>query len=271
MPGAPPKVIPGLPKPKAAPVVVAAPAPEPEASDPTVEKVNDRGGKGRDRHGAGRGGKVAPGEARAHPRRHEYDITGRGGGKEASRGGRGPGGWGSHHEEAHRAEKNPDEVAEEAAAVAAPAEESTPEEEPKVVVPEAPAVFGLDEYLNRRSTLRANEELFGTVEERKVQADASLKVLKKEDVEETHTESKGAKKVQRSANKTVLDAGFTVASTVPYVPREREPRTEGRGGGRGGRGDGRGSGGRGGRGRDSGSGRGRGSAAKLHAEDFPAL
>jgi len=270
VPGAAPKVIPGMPKPKQAAIAaVVVVAPEPAASDPTTEKVNDRGGKAREKHGSGRGGKQAPGEARAHPRRHEYDITGRGGGKEGSRGGRGPGGWGSHQEEAHRAEKNPEDVV--TAEETAPADESTPETD-KEVVPEAPAVFGLDEYLARRTTnLRANEELFGAVKERTVQADASLKVLKKDDVEASDNDAKGGKKQQRSSTKTSLDASFTVAPAVTFVPREpRESgRGEGRGAGRGGRGEGRGAG-RGGRGREA-AGRGRGSATKLHAEDFPAL
>jgi len=269
VPGAAPKVIPGMPKPKQAAIVAVA-APEPVASDPTTEKVNDRGGKARDRHGSGRGGKQTPGESRAHPRRHEYDITGRGGGKEGSRGGRGPGGWGSHQEEAHRAEKHPDEAAVVTEDAAAPADESTPETE---AAPEVPAVFGLDEYLARRTNnLRANEELFGAVKERTVQADASLKVLKKDDAESAEADAKGAKKQQRSSTKTSLDAAFTVAPAVVFVPRE--PREGGRGAGRGGRGESRDSGrgaGRGGRGRDSGRGAGRGSATKLHAEDFPAL
>lgn len=258
---APARVIPGM-KPKpAAPVAPAAPSAEFEAEDPTMAKVNDRGGKNREKYGGHSTPKGAvPNDKRAHKDRHDYNRTPRGGGKEGVRGGRGPGGWGSHEEEAQRAAKNPEEVLEEAAVVEEPEEESQPEET-------GPAVMGLDEYLARRNAQRNNSALFGESKERSVEVDSSLKVVQRESNPEDQVESaKGAKKSQRT--KVSMEAAYKVSSGNEYVPRERN--SEGGRGGRGGRGrgdrdNGRGRG-RGGRGHEN-----RGPSVKLNAEDFPAL
>lgn len=255
------KKIPGMAK-QPAIAAAAAPEPEPFAEDPSsAGKVNDRGGKASDRYGhAPRKGTTA-GEHRAHARRHNNDITGRGGGKEGSRGGRGPGGWGSPEEEARQAEKDP-------SVVLAEGEEDGEGNDADEVVEEVPTVFGFEEAMARRNEARANSELFGATKERTVEVDTKLKAfVKEENPQFVGKEVKAVTKAQRSANKAALAASFTVSSAPEFVPRERD-NNGGRGAGRGGRGEGRG--GRGGRG----EGRGRGAprtSAKLNTDDFPAL
>lgn len=253
---APARVIPGM-KPKAAPAATPA-APELEAEDPTLVKVNDRGGRNREKYnGHSQPKGSVPNDKRAHKDRHDYSRTPRGGGKEGVRGGRGPGGWGSHEEEAQRAAKNPEEALDESVPADEPEEESQAEET-------GPAVMGLDEFMARRDAERANNKLFGQAKERTVAVDSSLKVVKREANPEDQVEAtKSNKKTQRT--KVAMEAGYKVASGNEYVPRERTSegaRSAGRGG-RGGRGDrdGRGRGGRG----------NRGSGNSLNAEDFPAL
>eukprot|EP01006_Ploeotia_vitrea_P029241 TRINITY_DN61816_c0_g1_i1.p1 TRINITY_DN61816_c0_g1~~TRINITY_DN61816_c0_g1_i1.p1 ORF type:complete len:306 (-),score=47.65 TRINITY_DN61816_c0_g1_i1:253-1170(-) len=262
------KNIPGMAKKQTATIAFSSTATEPPATDPVTQKVNDRGGREKEKYGSKRHSN--PGESRAHARRHDYDITGRG--KDSTRGGRGPGNWGSPEEEARRAEKNREEVNDNV-------EENQDDEEEKVVEEEKPTVFGFDDYLARRNEMRSsNSELFGNTKERVVKADASLKELKKGPAEEETQEVKGTKKVQRSNVKTNLDVSFTVSSKVDVPPRERDNgrnNNRGRGDnnrGRGGRGDnnrGRGDNNRG-RGDNRGRG-GRGGQTKLNNDDFPAL
>ena len=56
-------------------VAATVSAPEADAEDPSLMKVNDRGGKEKEKYSGRRN--TTPGESRAHPRRHDMDITGR--------------------------------------------------------------------------------------------------------------------------------------------------------------------------------------------------
>jgi len=252
-------------------------APDYSAEDPAGDKVNDRGGKKREMYNGHSSAKGAtPNDSKAHKDRHDYARTGRGGGKEGSRGGRGPGGWGSADEEARRATKGEGDVAEGDAADDAADEDAVEE-------PPAPTVFGFEEAMARREAARASSAVFGAVQERKVEAPELKAVALKPDVPD-HFEGKGKKTgnaAQRSSFKKSLDASFTVQAATEFVPRERTEGDRAGRGGRGGRGGDRDGGrGRGGRGGDRDGGRGRGAAparesrgpsTKLRDDDFPAL
>jgi len=259
--------IPGMAPKKFTPSTSAVPSYE--AEDPVSNKVNDRGGRNREKYNGHSSVKGAtPNDSKAHKDRHDYARTGRGGGKEGSRGGRGPGGWGSVSEEARRAQKGEPEVGAgmEEALEESDGADQAPEEPP------APTVFGFEEALARREAARASSSLFSEVQERKVDAPELKQVAPKADVPERFEgkQRKGSSGPQRSTFKKSLDANFVVQSAVESAPRERPERSEGSRGGRG-RGDrDSGRGGRGGRGsdRDRNS---RGPSSKLREDDFPAL
>ena len=239
-----------------------------------------RGGRGRGR-GRGRGeGRGEGGEFRREKR--EFDRhSGTGRGREVSRGGRGPGGWGNPEEEAHIAEKHVEVVEpvldDENAGPAGEAvdESAGAEAEPAVELPPEPKVFTLDEYLATKATARANAELFGQVQERQVDADFSGMRSKQDKladfIEPGSSKSAKTKKDQQRSNAktTIVDLGFRNALLDP----ENRPRDENRRDDRGGRG------GRGGRGRGEARGEGKprqmasGAAAVniLDATAFPAL
>jgi len=244
------------------PSIAAAVVRDVASTDPTgAGKVNDRGGKSNERYGhEARGRGAGKGDDK---KKHQYDKTAKG---KESRGGRGPGNWGSHDEEARTAAKNP------AAALddSAPTEDTEAEAEP---VEAAPTVFGFDDMAARREAARANSELFGSVKERTVAADNTMKVAQKE-VYTTQWEGKGAKVKAQKEQKTkvVLQTAFTVAPAEEpetRAPRENRDSRDRDSRGRGGRGGGRDNGRSAGRG----AGRGRGGESKsaLRADDFPAL
>lgn len=223
--------------------------------DDTRSGRGGRGGRGR---GRGRGeGRGEGGEFRREKR--EFDRhSGTGRGREVSRGGRGPGGWGNPEEEAHIAEKHVEVVEpvldEENAGPAAEAVDESGESaeqaanaEPVVEAPPEPKVFTLDEYLASKAGARANTELFGQVQERQVDADFSGMRSKQDNlsnfIDLGNAKSAKAKKEQQrsSAKTTIVDLGFRNALLDP----ENRPRDENRRddrGGRGGRGRGRGEG-----------------------------
>lgn len=151
------------------PAIAAAVTHEVAATDPSgAGKVNDRGGKSNERYGhEARGRGAGKGDDK---KKHQYDKTAKG---KESRGGRGPGNWGSHDEEARNAAKNP------AAALddSAPAEEAEADAEP---VEAAPTVFGFEDMAARREAARSNSELFGSVKERAVASDNTMKIAQKE-------------------------------------------------------------------------------------------
>lgn len=264
VPGAGPKIV------RPDPVAEEEPAIEADGKLEGEKRHSDRGAGGRS-GGRGRSGRGGRGDFNGrhgdsgHREKREFDrhsATGRG--REVSRGGRGPGGWGNDAEEALNAEKHRDVEAGveavvegedpaadgEEAVAAAPAVEVAPRAE----VPPEPTVFTLDEYLATRANARANPELFGAVQVRAVDADFSGMRAKgpTSKLEET-TASKNAakaKKDQRSAVKTqIVDLGFKNAALEQQRGGDersyerRDDRNGGRGGGRDeGRGRGRGEG-----------------------------
>lgn len=244
------------------------PAPDYAAEDPTSGKVNDRGGKKREMYNGHSTAKGAtPNDSRAHKDRHDYARSGKV--KDSTRGGRGPGGWGSVEEEARRAAKGEADVGE----VVAGGDDAAEEE---VVEEPVPTVFGFEEAMARREAARASSAIFGSVQERQVEAPALKVVPAKADVPD-HFEGKGKKgsnAAQRSNFKKSIESSFIVQSTVETAPRDRPE--GGRGAGRGGRGGdrdtGRGRGGRDGRGRGAAPARdSRAPSSKLREDDFPAL
>ncbi len=213
---------------------------------------------------------------------------------EQRKGSRGPHSFGSEKQEAEDAEKNPASAEPEVESVvvddAAAAAVAVVEAEPV-----GPPQFLFDEFIAKRNEARSNQEVFGAVQTRVVEADLSgLRV--QEEVEITFVGGvaaakavkAGKKNAQRSAAKsTVLDLGFK----SPPLNDSREfrqqeeasaaaaggdaPRSNGgRGGGRGGDRDGGRGGGRGGRGGDRSSGRPQSSGARVNIADasaFPSL
>lgn len=247
VPGMPPKET------KKAPVKdesAAAPAPAAAAAEADASKENLRGGrprgKGRE-HKGGRGGEQGEGERR-RPKREFERRSGTGRGREVSRGGRGAFGLGNVEQDAHDAEKHPHEAKDVLEPVEpqtdGPAEESVPEPEP--------AVFTLDQFMQKREQARAKlHEVLGPIDHPVRKVDKVAEFGNMEPKNDTDLDAyipgvKGkkeqGKKEQRCTGKAqVLDLGFQFKAPQPeFRPRERTERPEReQRGGRGGRGEGR--------------------------------
>lgn len=238
---------------------------------------NDRNTKG------GRGPRNARDGKRTYDRR-----SGTGRGKEIKKGGGGGRNWGSDKNEARKNEGPVDDngpapeedaraTAEEGAAAPAAAVEPEPEPEPE------DTTMTMEEYLAAKSSKAAGDDLFGSKNEREVDASDFAGKEAHKAVEGDFLVMGGGKSLRKKSGKkevTKLDVNFKFTSANDSRPR-REGDGERRGGGRGGRGGrGRGSERRGGRGRGggrgggrrSGSGGGRGGGLKVDdVNAFPSL
>jgi hypothetical protein len=204
-------------------------------------------------------------------------------GREVSRGGRGPYGFGNAEQEALDAEKDHTKTEEAAASenVDAAAEPEQESAEVADVEEEAPTL-SYDDFMKKREESRASS-LFAPKNVRTVNAAtqfAGLTSKKDEEEEEERLKAAAQKKDQRSTQKTqVLDVSFKFESA------NNDQRMGGRGGrdfNRGGRGDsnhsdrdfsrgGRGRGNRGGRGQPDRRPRSNNVPAQLNSGDFPSL
>lgn len=228
-------------------------------------KENARGGAGHrpgksgdKRHGAKPKGDNAEGNAR--PKKREFERhSGTGRGRELSKGGRGPFGFGNAQQDSQQAEKDPASAEPEVDAAdedeAEGNEDAAEEAEPEKHV-------SLKDYLATKSQARTEAQVtLAKSQARSVDAKELAGLRKHEDnltdfMPNVYSkESKEKAKVQRAeAASKVVDLGFKVVATDSFegdARRERSPRPNSVGGGRGGgRGD-RSSpreGGRGGRG-----------------------
>lgn len=241
------RVIPGMPKPKPAAPVAAAPPAAP-AVESEVSKENARGGRARGKDNARRGekkhGKEAEAEGRTRRVKHEKDrhsTAEKEGASRPRRGGRGAYNVGSVEQEAQDAEKDPEAAVADATADATEgATEPAAEPEAAAEVVEGVKTITLDDYLRQKDS----SKVLGL----------SRSTLLSEE------ETKTAKNVKKAA----VDLSFKFDSGIP-APRPREDgdrnnrRNDSRGAPRGQKGP------RGGDAKKSGP------AVGISASDFPAL
>jgi len=257
-------------------------------------KDDNRGGRARGKEGVKRGDKYhqAEGGNKQRPKREFERRSGTGRGREVSRGGRGPYGFGNAEQEAIDAEKNPANA--EANGQPENADDAVePEGESAEVVEEAeePATLSYDDFMRQREEARASSALLASAKNvRTVNVETQFAGLTtkadNEDDESKGKVSSANKKEQRSSNKSqILDVSFKFenASENRSYGKRREFPEGGREGGRGRGREGPREGGRG-RGRDNrgpregGRGRGRENrgprdapGATLNSVDFPSL
>lgn len=181
----------------------------------TKEKKEDnRGGRPRGKEGFRRGekhhGAINPENEKPRKPKREFERrSGTGRGREVSRGGRGPYGFGNVEQEALDAEKDPAKVE-----VETPVENSgnledvvEPEVESADIVPEVeePVTISYDDFIKKREEARANSALLSALKARTVQADIqSVKAGEEETDAGKAAKASTVKKDQRSSNKTQL-------------------------------------------------------------------
>lgn len=188
----PERVIPGMPKPKAAAPAAVAPPAAP-AADADVAKDNTRGGKPRGKDNARRGekkhGKEADAEGRQRRVKHEKDrhsaTEKEGAGNRPRRGGRGAYNVGSVEQEAQDAQKDPEAAVADATAETTEAVVESTEEVAETPVEEGVKTMTLDDYLRQkesskvlglsRSTLLSEEEIKAAKNVKKGAVDLSFK------------------------------------------------------------------------------------------------
>lgn len=189
------------------------------ADDTRERKDDNRGGRPRGKEGVRRGDKhhgATEGEKARRPKREFERRSGTGRGKEVSRGGRGPYGFGNVEQEAHDAEKDPSKAeltaADNAEDVAEPEGESTPVEPEVEEVP----TLSFDDFMRMREESRSNSSVLTAARApRQVNLESQFAGLTtKEDKEYEQADQKASKvsnskKDQRSTNKTqLLDVQF---------------------------------------------------------------
>ena len=189
------------------------------ASEDVKERKDDnRGGRPRGKEGFKRGEKQHGNVENDKPRRPKREFerrSGTGRGKEVSRGGRGPYGFGNVEQEAHDAEKDPAKA--EVAAVTENVDDTAePEPESAEITPEVEETptLSFDDFIKQREEARASSSLLSAPKQvRSVNVETQFAGLttKADEDEETSKQEKNsaAKKDQRSTTRTqVLDVQF---------------------------------------------------------------